>query len=282
MIDELADRWQLDVGDPFSGGTAAYVAAATDASGRACVLKVAMPLDAAERETFTRSVRAHQLAAARGCVELLAHDEPRAALLLERLGPDLHELGLSVSEILEVIAATLRVFWHPISADSGLRTGDDQARWLSQFIVSTWHDLGRPCDRTVVDRARRLCDRRAAAFDPERSVLVHGDAHGWNTLAAGDGSYRFVDIEGLWSAPEHDLGVAMCEYNEPLVAGDTPALVVARAELLARRCGVDPGVVWEWGFIERVTTGLANLRDFDDGSGWVFLEVAARCLSTPI
>jgi hypothetical protein len=35
--------------------------------------------------------------------------------------------------------------------------------------------------------------------------------------------------------------------------------------------------VWEWGFIERVSTGLANLRDFDDGDGSMFLEVARRC-----
>jgi hypothetical protein len=36
--------------------------------------------------------------------------------------------------------------------------------------------------------------------------------------------------------------------------------------------------VWEWGFIERVSTGLANVRDFDSDSGSMFLEVARRCL----
>ena len=43
-------------------------------------------------------------------------------------------------------------------------------------------------------------------------------------------------------------------------------------------CGIDPEPVWQWGFIERVSTGLANLRDFDDDSGEQFLEVAERCL----
>ena len=48
-----------------------------------------------------------------------------------------------------------------------------------------------------------------------------------------------------------------------------------------RTGGVDPRAVWEWGFIERVSTGLANLRDFDDGAGSQFLEVASRCLVDP-
>ena len=70
----------------------------------------------------------------------------------------------------------------------------------------------------------------------------------------------------------------MREYNEPLLAGDTRRLVRERAELLAARAEVDPEPVWQWGFIERVSTGLANLRDFEGDAGAAFLEVAARCL----
>jgi len=74
VVAELADRWGLVLTVPFAGGTASYVVAATDASGRECVLKVAMPLDMNDREVFARSVRAHRLAAGRGCAQLLAHD----------------------------------------------------------------------------------------------------------------------------------------------------------------------------------------------------------------
>ena len=69
----------------------------------------------------------------------------------------------------------------------------------------------------------------------------------------------------------------MREYNDPLLLGDTPRLVRDRAEFLAER-RVDPEIVWEWGYIERVSTGLASLRDFDDDHGAKFLEVARRCL----
>jgi streptomycin 6-kinase len=109
-------------------------------------------------------------------------------------------------------------------------------------------------------------------------VLVHGDAHGWNTLDAGEGRHKLVDPEGLWSEREHDLGVLLREYNLPLLDGDTASLVRDRAEQLAALCGADPQRIEEWGFIERVSTGLASLEAFDGDGGLAFLEVARRCL----
>lgn len=277
-VADLTERWQLTLGAPFTGGTASYVVAATTAAGSQCVLKVAMPLDMDERDTVDRAVRAHVLADGRGCARLLDHDGPAAAMLLERLGPNLADRGTALPDVLRTIAETLRTFWRPVPADAGLRSGADQAAWLVRYIETTWEALGRPCDREVIDRAVLYAERRAAGVDASRAVLVHGDAHGWNTLDAGDGTCKFVDPEGLRSEPEHDLAVPMREYNEPLLRGDTPRLVRERAAFLAHHAGADPDLVWEWGFVERVSTGLANLHDFADGDGDAFLEVARRCL----
>jgi streptomycin 6-kinase len=68
----------------------------------------------------------------------------------------------------------------------------------------------------------------------------------------------------------------MREYNEVLLGGDTARLVRERAELLGSWCAVDPEAIWQWGFVERVSTGLLNLRDFDGDGGAAFLEVARR------
>ena len=279
VVADLADAWGLELGESFRGGTASLVTAATDRSGRACVLKVPLPLETEGADAFRHSLLVHRLADGRGCARLLAHRESPPAMLLERLGPNLHQLGLALPQVLEAIAVTLRSFWRPVPDGCDLPGGDAKAMWLADHITSTWEELDRPCPREVVDRAVTYCDERASAFDPARAVLVHGDAHGWNTLDAGAGTWKLVDPEGLRSEPAHDLGVAMREYNEPLLAGGTARLVRERAELLAGLCALDPEPLWQWGFVERVSTGLAGLRSFDDQDGCrAFLEVATRCL----
>ncbi len=277
-MEGLAEQWGLEIGPAFRGGSAALVAGATDASGRACVVKVAMPLEMDEADTFRRSVLVHQLAGGRGCAELYDHDDSVPAMLLERLGPNLDDLGLPLPQLLDAIATTLRTFWRPVADDCDLPSGAEKAAWLARYIETSWAELAEPCGRDVVDRALDYCSERAAAFDPATAVLVHGDAHGWNTLAAGAGAYKFVDPEGVRSERAHDLSVPMREYNAPLLAGDTKRLVCERAEWLASSCDVDPEAVWQWGFIERVSTGLANVREFEGDDGLVFLEVARRCL----
>ncbi len=70
-----------------------------------------------------------------------------------------------------------------------------------------------------------------------------------------------------------------CASTTPHYSGATPSTAVRqRAELLASACGIDAEPVWQWGFIERVSTGFANLRDFGGDQGKDFLEVATRCL----
>ena len=123
VVSALAERWGLEIGNSFRGGTAAFVTAATDRSGRACALKVAMPHEIDPDESFSRSVLVHQLAAGRGCAELLRHDESTPAMLLERLGPNLDDLGLPVPHILETVTTTLRLFWRPLDEKCGLPTG---------------------------------------------------------------------------------------------------------------------------------------------------------------
>jgi streptomycin 6-kinase len=183
-----------------------------------------------------------------------------------------------VPQLVDTVAATVRQLWRPRAPGVDLPSGADQAGWLARFIEEAWEELGHPCERAVVDRALDLCEQRAAELDLGAAVLVHGDAHGWNTLTTRDGICKFVDPEGLRSSRAHDLSVPMREYNAPLLAGDTPRLVRERAELLASWAEVDPEPVWQWGFIERVSTGLANVRDFEGDDGLAFLEVAARCL----
>ena len=75
-------------------------------------------------------------------------------------------------------------------------------------------------------------------------------------LLDGTPGYKFVDPDGLFAEPAYDLGILMRGWNEELLAGDTLALGRARCAMLAELTGVDGEAIWQWGFIERVSTGL--------------------------
>ena len=94
-------------------------------------------------------------------------------------------------------------------------------------------------------------NRRVAAHDDERAVLVHGDVHQWNALQVDDG-FKLVDPDGLLAEAEYDLGILMREDPLELLDGGARR----RARWLAARSGRDATAIWEWGVIERVSTGV--------------------------
>ena len=114
-----------------------------------------------------------------------------------------------------------------------------------------WEELDHPCSERTVDHAVRSAGRRVAAHDEDRAVLVHGDVHQWNTLEAGDG-FKLVDPDGLLAEAEYDMGILMREDPVDLLDGDPHE----RSRWLAARTGLDATAVWEWGVVERVSTGL--------------------------
>ena len=127
-------------------------------------------------------------------------------------------------------------------------------------ITGLWLQIGRPCSQRAVTHAVECARRRIAAHDDTRAVLVHGDVHDWNALQAGTG-FKLVDPDGLIAEPEYDLGIVLREDADVLLAAES--VVEAswqRAHWLAARCGLDPVATWEWGVVERVSTGLLGTQ----------------------
>jgi streptomycin 6-kinase len=247
LVGALAREWEITVGDPFEDATEAFVARAVLADGTPAVLKLLIPRagDGARRE-----ITVLRLADGQGCARLLRSDPERGAMLLERLGRSMRELGLAIGRRHEILCGCASALWRP-APEAGLPTGADKGRWLAEYIARSWEELGRPCSERAVEYALSCAARRAAAHDDERALLLHGDVHEWNTLQAGDG-FKLVDPDGLLAEPEYDLGVMMREDPVELLDGDPRA----RARWLARRCGLDAVAIWEWGVAERVSTGL--------------------------
>lgn len=279
-IDELPEivrglerDWEIEVGGHFDEGTEAFVAAARMADGTDAVLKVLVPRRTGGVDDHEATVL--RLANGDGCPVLFRDDPARGALLMERLGPSLFALGLPYEQRLPILCDVASRIWRR-APEAILPTGAEKAAWLSQFIAATWAALDEPCAERTIDHARACAQRRLIAHDDERSVLLHGDVQQWNTLQAGDG-YKLVDPDGLLAEAEYDLGVVLREDPDEPLAADT----MATARWMADRCGLDAVAIWEWGVIERVSTGLSATKIGLQPVGRQMLDLADQIAAEP-
>ena len=264
LVADLERAWSMTVGRTLEGGHEAFVAEATLADGTSAVLKILVP----RSDDVRHEITALRLAGGEGCAQLYQADEGAAAMLIERLGRMLADLDIALEQRLRIMCDAAARVWRP-APDSGLPTGAAKGRWLVDYITRTWEEAGRPCSERAVAYAIECAERRIAAHDEARAVLVHGDVHQWNTLEAGDG-FKLIDPDGLLAEPEYDLGVLLRGDPVELMQGDP----TERARWLADRTGLDATAAWEWGAVERVSSGLTCYRLEMQAEARQFLDAA--------
>lgn len=68
--------------------------------------------------------------------------------------------------------------------------------------------MNHPCSFQVIEQAFSYLQSREHALNPDEFVLLHGDAHGGNTLEtlSGDG-FKLIDPDGIFYEEAYDLGV---------------------------------------------------------------------------
>jgi streptomycin 6-kinase len=255
LIADLEREWSITVGRPIPGGSSSYVAWAVRADGSDAVLKIALLADGWDQQVATLA-----RAEGRGYARLFAADLPRRAILLEPLGRALSTSGRSPPEQLRVLADTLPVAWQ----DAGQvrpPPGADKASQLAAYIAEAWSRRDRPCSERVIEQALTYAERRAAEADRDL-VIVHGDPHPANLLAVtsarpgAESGYVFVDPDGFVADRAYDLGVAMRDWPQLLSGAEARTVAEGWCAVLAERSGVDAVRIWQWAFIERVSTGL--------------------------
>jgi streptomycin 6-kinase len=245
IVAGLAHDWGFTAGRAYPDATEALVLEVLLLDETPAVLKVMIP----RRDMIDLEVEFLRLVDGEGGPVLFEADEQRGAILMERLGDSMADLGLDLDERLVVLANCAQRVWRP--APAHFPSGAEEAQRLITYIERAWEGLGMPCSRQSVDHAITCARSRLAAHDDSDSVLVHGDVHQWNALRRGE-EYVLVDPDGLRAEPEYDLGVLMREDPVELLEGDP----YDRARLLADLTGTNPVAIWEWGAVERVSTGL--------------------------
>lgn len=279
FVAALEAKWGFQAEEVLSGGSESLVVTArfADEDQREAILKVGLPGSA----DLATEAHVYRLAAGRGYANVIAHDAKYNAMLLERLGKPLASYNLPVRKQIKILCETLHDAWQPLLEPNGLMTGAEKAHWLAAYISDLWPQFETAGTVHTRDEAIAYAHERAAAFDPTRCVLVHGDAHAYNTLAADNthkqpapNRYKLIDPDGLFAEPAVDLAVLMRGWSADLLAGDALALGQARCQLLADLTGVEPDAIWQWGFIERVSTGLTLLNIGMEEQGREMLMVA--------
>jgi streptomycin 6-kinase len=285
VIDFLERAWSITAGQALEGGTGSYVAEARTAEGGDAILKIAIPeVGFADELGVLTSAEGH------GYVRRLAYDREREAMLLEALGPPMATLALSPEEQIALLCQMLCQVWRaPRPAGLLVAPDDEKAGQLARMVSRVWEDLEHPCSELVVTEALRCAERRAAAFDLQRCVVVHGDPHPWNALqvlsprAGAEVGFVFVDPVGFLADPAYDLGVVLRDWCEQLLTTRTAQAAATLAHhycgLLSSHTGIEETAIWQWGFLERVSSGLYCLELGIEEMGLPFLETAEMLLS---
>lgn len=277
LLAEVVREWDLRLTEmPAGRGSNSYVRAVDRADGTPAVLKLVV-----DDAGLAEQVAVLRAADGRGYARLFAYDPTRRALVLERLGPPLRSSGKPVREQLGILADLLRVAWQvPLEIAPPVPAGDDKASGLHRLIEEIDERLGGICPPAAKTQALAYAEARAAAFDPTTCVVVHGDPHSDNALAtlADPASYRFVDPDGFRCDPGYDLGVVLRDWCAELAALDRAAaraLARTYCSEIASHASLDADVVWQWAFVERVSTGLYATALGSPDVGRPFLETAA-------
>ena len=187
IAEEVAVRWNLRLGGAYVPGWCGHVVRAELPDRTPAVLKVYWP----DRESL-QEPDALERWDGDGGVRLLARDDERHALLLERCEP-----GTFLSEsadALDVLVGLLPRLW---KSPEGFATIEDEVPHLLA-------DLERARDPKLKDAALRYL-RDLVPTQGER-VLVHQDLHGENVLAAEREPWLAIDPKPI--AAERELAAA--------------------------------------------------------------------------
>ena len=274
LVEDLAARWSLTVGPPFAPLSYNYAAPAEGPGGARLVLKLGVPT----RETLTE-MEALLAFGGRGAARLVDSDAARGALLLERLEPGTQlaalceaDDGAATSEAAAVMRKLHRAVPHqprffPTVAD----WGRGFARCRAHFGGGTG-----PFPRRLFEEAESLyAELLSTSAAP---VLLHGDLHHGNILAAAREPWLAIDPKGVVGEPAYEVGALLRNPLPQLLRFQQPVRVTGRrVARLSEELGLERARVRGWGLAQAVLSCWWAIEDGGEPgeSGLAVAEVLA-------
>jgi streptomycin 6-kinase len=240
---ELEKTWGFRAGLPFDhGGSASWVAPVELRDGSEAVLKIGIPHEEARFEA-----QALRFLDGRAAVRLLRASDDGFSLLLERCLPGMDLWSLADADADAVATKILPRLWRePVPTSPFVSLTDVAAYWWERLPrMNGAADYEPELVAQAVARGQEL-----AASQP-RSVLLHGDFHPGNVLAASREPWLIIDPKPLVGEPAYDL--AQWLYNRQRTAIQSADLVsVLRQQIdrFAGDLGLNPARIAGWAFVK--------------------------------
>jgi streptomycin 6-kinase len=221
LLELLARRWSVSLGQPFEDATCAWVAPAMLPNGTTAVLKLGMPHMEAEHEPH--GIRFWQ---GDPTVRLLDADDEFGAMLLERCDPGTKLSTLSEPEQDLIIAGLLPRLWRipdppypfrPLSAMTSYwaqETRGQMARWCDSGLVREGLDLFQELSRPK-----------------PTDVLLATDLHAGNVLKAQRQPWLVIDPKPFVGDPAYDATQHLFNCIPRLIE-DPDGVILRVAEML--------------------------------------------------
>jgi streptomycin 6-kinase len=230
------------------------------------VLKVCFPDD--ETPTEREALR---LFDGRGAAQLIDADEERSALLLERLEP-----GTKLSELCETddegatdaAVGVMRSLRRPAPPAHDFPTVADWGRGFARHRASFDGKTG-PLPPRLFDEAEALFrELNDSAAEP---VLLHGDLHHGNIIAASREPWLAIDPKGIVGEPAYEVGALLRNPVGAILSWPNLARVTERrVHQLSAELEFERERVRGWGLSQAMLAAVWSCEDgMRDGGEWV-------------
>jgi len=254
ILDDCMQQWDLTLGAPLEPLTYNYLVSAHRRDGTPVIIKICSPGGEFRlQEQALRHFDGH------GVIRLLASEARNEVLLLERCEPGtLLRTVANDAAATSIAASVMRQLWHPLPPNHPFPTIAD---WGVGFVRLRQHYGGTgPFPAVLVERAEQLfADLSDSIAMP---VLLHGDLHHDNILAARRQAWLAIDPKGVAGEPAYETGALLRNPSPDLLKTPDPGLILARrVDQLSAELDLDRTRVRDWGMAQAVLAAWWSVED---------------------
>ena len=251
-------RWSIVIGAPFPQLSFNYAAPAIRDDGSSVVVKVCF-LD----KEYATEVDALRVYAGRGAVRLLDFDMDRGVMLLEHIRPGTLLVAVEDDEeATSIAAAVMKRLWRP-APDA--HTFPAVGQWAEGLVRlrETFDGGTGPFPRRLVEEAERLFAELLGSMGEQ--VVLHGDLHHFNILAAEREPWLAIDPKGVVGEAAYETGALIRNPIPEIVSRpDLKHVLARRIDQLAEELGFDRERIRGWAVAQAV---LSEWWRFEDSNG---------------